>query len=567
MKWFLNLKVHKKVMAVNILSSLLPVSILFVLFYGQMVNILKEREMGNLHAMVEEAAEQLNTEVQLHVRMSEYIAFNQTISVIINSGDQNGYEAYERIVKEFDPMMDYIQFLYKNVTQATIYAGDAIIPHGSYLQSLSEVAEQPWTDVADGEVQWHADRDMKQLYFVQDMPLIKKDDALLYIALDYEKMFAPLELDLNYPYDLYVYDENHQVLYSSSFKGKEIILDYEEFQKEQKKDDSSYVIFEEEMPQTGWRVGFCMKESRIIDPLQSVLVISVLAGIGCIILSFGAILFFTSNISSRIQKLNGAMKEVEQGNLGVEMADGQLDEIGDLNRGFNRMVGELRHLIEEVYKGKIRQKKYEMTALRAQINPHFLYNSLSLINWKALAIGADDISKATLALSRYYRTSLNKGKNVMPVREEIDNVRAYLEIQEMFHDYSFKVNIEVAEEILELETLNLVLQPLAENAIVHGIDRKRQGTGVLTVTGELEDDCVLLKVADNGVGMSPELAERILSNKSSGYGLRNVDARIKLQYGEEYGLHVKSIEGLGTEISVRFPVVRNSVQEQKKSTE
>ena len=98
----------------------------------------------------------------------------------------------------------------------------------------------------------------------------------------------------------------------------------------------------------------------------------------------------------------------------------------------------LRQLMQEVYESRIRQKQYEMTALRAQINPHFLYNSLSLINWKALEIGSDDISKATLALSRYYRTSLNKGKNTMSIREEIDNVRSYLQIQEMFHDYSLR---------------------------------------------------------------------------------------------------------------------------------
>lgn len=564
MKWFLNLKVHKKVMAVNFLASLLPISILFVLFYGQMVDILKEREMGNLQAVFGQATEQFDTEMQLHARMSEYIAFNQTMAVIINNGDQNNYEAYQRIVKEFDPMMDYIQFLYKNVTQATIYAGDAIIPHGSYLQSLSLVEKEPWADVSDGMIQWYANPAAGQLYFVRDMPLIKKDEALLYIALDYEQMFGQLDLELTYAYDLYVYNDEHQILYSKNPNGEEEILSYEDFLKERRKDDSSYVILEREMEQTGWRVGFCMKESRIIDPLQPVLLVSVLIGVGCIILSLGATLFFTSNISGRIRKLNGVMEEVERGNLEVEMADEQLDEIGDLSRGFNHMVGELRHLIEEVYKGKIRQKKYEMTALRAQINPHFLYNSLSLINWEALEIGADDISKATLALSRYYRTSLNKGKNVMPIREEIDNVRAYLEIQEMFHDYSFQVNIEVAEEILDLETLNLVLQPLAENAIIHGIDRKRQGKGILTVTGELEGSCVLLKVADNGVGMSQEKAEQIISSKSSGYGLRNVNSRIKLQYGEEYGLSVQSIEGLGTEIMVRFPAVRNSGQERKE---
>ncbi len=555
MKWFLNLKVHNKVILVYLVTSLLPISILCCLFYGQLVGILMDREMDSLQAVLGQATESLDTEIQLHGRMSEYVAFNQTVSVIINNKSQNSYEAYERITKEFDPMMDSLGYFYSDVLQTTIYAGDGIIPHGTYLRPASEIEDEPWAQVGDAEIHWYADSTTKCLYLVRSMPLLETEKGVLYIKLDYEQIFRHLDLDLAYEYDLYVYEDDGQLVYARNPEGEETVLSYRDFLEEKEKESSPYVILERELTQNGWHVGYCMKESKIISPLQPTLLLAILVWIACVVISLGALLFFSTNISGRIRKLHGTMEEVQQGNLEAAMADEQQDEIGDLTRGFNTMVAELRRLIEEVYKGKIRQKKYEMTALRAQINPHFLYNSLSLINWKALGIGADDISKATLALSRYYRTSLNKGKNVMSIREEIDNVRAYLEIQEMFHDYNFEVNIDVAEDILELKTLNLILQPLAENAIVHGIDRKREGTGVLTITGELEDSCVLLKVADNGVGMSAEKAEQILSSKSSGYGLRNVDSRIKLQYGDEYGLSVSSIEGRGTQIMVRFPAV------------
>lgn len=255
------------------------------------------------------------------------------------------------------------------------------------------------------------------------------------------------------------------------------------------------------------------------------------------------------------------MAEVDEGNLEVELVSTERDEIGDLTRGFNQMLSRIRQLIQEVYESRIRQKQYEMTALRAQINPHFLYNSLSLINWKALEIGSDDISKATLALSRYYRTSLNKGKNTMSIREEIDNVRSYLQIQEMFHDYSFTVKMDVAEDILDYRTLNLILQPLAENAIAHGIDRRRGSEpGVITISGRRDGDCVVLSVADNGVGMEQEKAQTILTEKSSGYGVRNVNSRIQLEYGEAYGLSIESEPGKGTKVTVRIPGVEREVQ-------
>ena len=207
------------------------------------------------------------------------------------------------------------------------------------------------------------------------------------------------------------------------------------------------------------------------------------------------------------------------------------------------------------------KNRAELALYKAQINPHFLYNSLSLINWKALEIGSDDISKATLALSRYYRTSLNKGKNTMSIREEIDNVRSYLQIQEMFHDYSFTVKMDVAEDILDYRTLNLILQPLAENAIAHGIDRRRGSEpGVITISGRRDGDCVVLSVADNGVGMEQEKAQTILTEKSSGYGVRNVNSRIQLEYGEAYGLSIESEPGKGTKVTVRIPGVEREVQ-------
>lgn len=197
-----------------------------------------------------------------------------------------------------------------------------------------------------------------------------------------------------------------------------------------------------------------------------------------------------------------------------------------------------------------------MKALQSQINPHFLYNSLSLINWKALEAGKEDISQITLALSTFYRTSLNKGKNMLPIREEINNVRSYLEIQKVMHDDSFDAVYEIEPGILEYETLNLILQPLVENAIEHGLELKEDGRGLLRITGQLDpgEESVVLTVEDNGVGMEQEKAQRVLTEHSEGYGVRNVNERIRLCYGEEYSLRIESAPGKGTKVWIRFPV-------------
>lgn len=218
------------------------------------------------------------------------------------------------------------------------------------------------------------------------------------------------------------------------------------------------------------------------------------------------------------------------------------------------MILQIKALIEDVYESRLIQKDYEMKALQAQINPHFLYNSLSLINWMALETDQEDIIKITLSLSTFYRTALNKGKNILRVRDEIKNMRSYLDIQLMMHDYEFDVDVQVEEDILDYNILNLILQPLIENAINHGIDLKTNGRGCIKIIGEKQNDEIVLIVSDNGVGMSNEQAESILTNKSNGYGVKNVNERIKLYYGEQYQLKIESEIGIGTKVKVTIPI-------------
>ena len=197
-----------------------------------------------------------------------------------------------------------------------------------------------------------------------------------------------------------------------------------------------------------------------------------------------------------------------------------------------------------------------MKALQAQINPHFLYNSLSLINWKAIEAKQPDISRITLLLSKFYRTSLNKGKNITSIKDEISNIQSYIDIQLMMHDNEFDIKYDLSPDIMEYSIPNLMLQPLIENAIDHGIDIKTDGRGVIEIVGQMEgEDMIRLTVSDNGVGMSEEMAQQILSEGSRGYGVKNVNDRIKHFYGEEYGITVESEEGKGTRIIILIPAV------------
>ena len=176
-----------------------------------------------------------------------------------------------------------------------------------------------------------------------------------------------------------------------------------------------------------------------------------------------------------------------------------------------------------------------------------------MINWKALEAEQEDISQITLSLSTFYRTALNKGKNILLVKDEIANIKSYLDIQLAMHDNSFDVVYDIDESILKYETLNLILQPLLENAIGHGIDVKTDGRGEIRIEGKENGDFLDFTVSDNGVGMTKTQAALILSKSSNGYGVSNVNERIKLYYGEEYAVKIESAPGTGTKVMLHFP--------------
>nr|WP_269846978.1 histidine kinase [Paenibacillus sonchi] len=262
---------------------------------------------------------------------------------------------------------------------------------------------------------------------------------------------------------------------------------------------------------------------------------------------------FSRKIMLPIHRLHKNMKLIGEGNLEIKVFSDSKDEIGDLIRGFGSMLGRTKTLIDTVYVGEIARKEYEMKALQAQINPHFLYNSLSLINWRAIRIHATDISEMAQLLSTFYRTTLNKGENLILVSDEILNVQSYINIQLIMHSNSFGIDYQIDDSILSCRMPNLMLQPLIENAIIHGIENREDGGGIIHLSGKKEDQSIVFLITDNGIGMEQERLALLLKSQSKGYGLKNVNDRAVVMYGEQYGLTINSIPGEGTQVLLKIP--------------
>ena len=555
------MKLKNKLILIYIVIGIVPIAIIILISTNLMSTILREKEQQNIQIYLNQAAYTVDSELIKYNNLSDYLAYNQTISQVLTGDYSNTYDLYSKIKTIIEPQLQTVTYFGDSAKQITIYINLRGIRYDDYIIPLKEIGEETWYASArlDGTQKWYVDKEEKLAFCARRMDLLKKNNivGILYISLDYEKLFEGLTNDMGKNYGVFITDIDNEVIYSlAQFEEKyaDYELSYEEFMDIRNK-DSEYTILSEDLGQASWRIWMYKPDETIVsdtEPIKTFVYAVAIVAVATLVLG---LVWVSRFITGRIAYLRDGMKAAEKGDFVMRLEAEETDEIGELIRGYNTLLGKIQTLIKEVYDSEIAQKKYEMKALQNQINPHFLYNSLSLINWKAIEKGNDDISDITLALSNFYRTSLNKGRNTLSIAEEISNVKSYIAIQLIMHDDEFDVDYDIAEEILPYETLNLILQPIVENAIEHGIDVKSDGErGKIVIKGWRDNDRIYISVADNGVGMEEDKAKTIITQHSKGYGIRNVNERIQLYYGEEYCLRVESKLGEGTCITVCIPV-------------
>ena len=561
--WFNGIKLRYKLAIFYSLFCFLPVMLLFWLSFLQMRSIIDDKGKMNLQSYLQQSVSSMDRTLDGYNSLSDYIAFDRTLAEVFSMEYGTPYEQYEQLTQKVDPILRTASYFHGGMQQITIYTDNGMVKHDTTVAPVSEIEETDWYQktLEHPGLNWFANYQEETLFFARKFAFsgAREGVNILYMDVDYQKLFTPYAETLISECGLYITDQDGKLVFEESrFSGKNQNYDltYSEFLEQRDRGSTDYIILCEQSNTTGWTVWLYQPVGLAGEAMRP---IGVMAGVTILICIFAAVLayFITSGmVSSRIERLTHFMQEVQEGSMDMQMESDDRDEIGMLYRGFGSMMKRIRTLINEVYLSKITQKEAELKALQAQINPHFLYNTLSLINWKALAAGEEDISRMTLALSTFYRTALNRGRNVLQVETELSNTRAYLEIQSMLHDGDFDYEIEAQTEILQCESLNLILQPLVENAIHHGIEEKTDGRGKITVRGWKEDNCVWFMVEDNGVGMEQEVADKILTMESKGYGVRNVDERIRLCYGEKYAMKVESVVGKGTKMTIHFPARR-----------
>lgn len=556
-KWiqkYKDLKYRYKLTIMMILCSLIPVCVISGYTQIRTVQIMREKEQIGLEQVLEQSVNSIDNRIQIYTNLINYLTYSSDLREIMEKEYSSDYEAYLAYTEIADPMFTMPQLYHEEIRSITLYAENIQVEHRNTLAPLSVAQNQTWYSKINekGTVQWLVKQgNKKEILAVRKFYRQDKIQAMLVLSLDYNRVLEPFADLLTENRGGLILDEQGNVVYSgyrmdAPYKpDKETSLNYLK---------EHYVCIEKKIEDTKW--NFCLYQPK--EELEKSVWTLLLGNIPVLLLCLFLILllgyFFSRKMVERLEQLTENMNQINLGLRKVTVVSQSKDEIGVLVRTFTRMMEEINKLISQVYEAKIKLQKTEMKALQAQINPHFLYNSLSIINWKAIEADNEEISRITLSLSTYYRTSLNKGETMTIAANEIRNIDAYLHIQLVMHDNSFQVIKEIEEAALSYSVPKLILQPLVENAIEHGLDVSEKEEKWLKLSVCKEGDTLLMAVEDNGMGMSEEQAKSIITYRSKGYGVRNVNDRITLLYGEEYHLRVKSRQGEGCRIEIVIPV-------------
>lgn len=550
---FGNLKYRYKITWLVLAAGLFSVIIIVVYFLNGMIDAIRTQEDDNMQRSAEQSSDTIGNQAVVYENLVDYLSYSQELRDVISAEPESDYNTYLRYVSVIDPLLQMPQIYHQEIKGITLYAENIEVPHGDMLLPLAQAEAESWYAKLDdtSHMQWTVKRGPADEFIVSRRFYEGEEStAVLAMRLDYDTMLQPFSSRLAENMGGLIEDREGTAVYSSYMMDEKYEPENPESLKYLKENYRCYVT---EIEETGWTVCIYQPKALFMDSVRKLIFESVPIIILCIIALIVTGYLFSRSIVKPLERLTENMNQIQLGFRKVTVNSGSNDEAGVLIRAFRRMMEEMNRLISEVYEGQIRLQNTEMKALQAQINPHFLYNSLSIINWKAIEAGNTDISKVTLALSTYYRTSLNRGETMTSVENEISNIRAYLKIQLIMHDNSFRVMETIDPDIMQYRIPKLILQPLVENSIDHGLDVSESEEKLLYIKAVQEGDKLIFEVRDNGAGMEQEKADEILSYNSNGYGLRNVSERIQVLYGDEGRVDIISSVGEGTSVCIKLP--------------
>ena len=558
--FFRNLKFRAKLFIICLMISLIPTLILGSFCYGQLRTLLTERERTALRDSIIQESITISSQLNSYETISEYIVWDSNLLDVLSRKYDTNAQMYRAYTQTVEPFFSTLKHLSPDIDQILIYTDLEIYPRTGVLEPLSQIEDCSWYAEAAFSTKplWVYSGESDQLFVIHrfiDIP--SNISAYIQVDINHENLFSRLKSLFSQSYGILLFDGNGDMLWSFRTSDMEDFYDSpEELSAASLSELSrSDFIVESTLDQTyGWTYYVYRPTSVVLASTNTTIFVILFIVIFCVFLVVLLSYWLSSSLVRPLEKLAANMNQVSQGNYEIAISYRSCDEVGQLIRSFTEMVQKLNHLINETLQAKIIRQKLEFRALQAQINPHFLYNTLSLINSQAILAGHPKIGLPARYLASFYRTSLNKGKDLITVKDELTNIQAYINIQLIMHSDSFDVVYHIEDDIQSFIMPNLMLQPLVENAILHGIDSLNGiRRGCLEITAKSSGDTLVFTISDNGLGIPQSKLATLLTQKAKSYGIENVHTRAQLQYGSQFGLHYHTQTDSGTTVTLTIP--------------
>lgn len=596
------MKMWRKVKIKSIQSRIAGTFVMLVLLTALLLIFISYRLS---ESAVRETAESYTTELinQVNANIQTYITGMKDISLTaMNNPDVREYLAYAKSLPSEDlsalesKISEYFHSILvsrKDITSVNIfgYNGTFISDRrGVQLNPNSPPSEQLWykqaqeaagqavissshvQPVIKDEYQWvvSLSRELRGIDRSQGL-------GILLIDLNFKVINDMLnQLDLGSRGYVFVVDREGNIVYHPQQQLLYSNLKTEQIDRVMNESSGGFVTEEDGVSRIykiqdsgfGWKIVGVFYENELVENKKQMKLSFAVAGLFCLGVGVMISYLISRNLTRPIKKLQENMNEVEKGNFDIRVPVGHSKEISSLARSFNLMMMKIKELMNQIVVEQEFKRKSELNALQAQINPHFLYNTLDSIIWMAESKKHDEVILMTSALAKLFRASLSKGQELIPIATEIEHITSYLKIQQMRYQDKIEFTVHIDPALKRYMTLKVLLQPLVENAIYHGVKNK-QGRGMIHIQGTRVGDDIELRVVDDGIGMEEETIRTILyptqaNSAKGGVGIANVHQRIQLYFGTNYGLSYKSVVNEGTTAIVTIPAIHFDEQGSKE---
>lgn len=605
---FRNLKIKTRLILLFTILSLIPVVVTIFFVYKDSSNALKEKISMYSVQVMNQVSENIKRELDRLENDSVEIEFSNIVQKTLLNYDQMGeweiqnaiYIMRENHVKKFSFLHDVSDVLLYTKERKKINAyGDSGFSFNLKQEYLEHYLNQ--LDEKDGGVVWtstNIDNEYHLVKHVSNAEQLSKNNGVLlgravksltegeiigYLMIRTNERYLSniyKDIDIGRDAEIFVLDKTGVVVSSRSPRVP-VTKEYPDknlMENIRKSIEAGQSVFNYEIGSEAYLVSFAPVQGKdwlvvgtipfsyINSDSQKIYMGAIFITMVCFMVAVLLAYLFSFSILAPLTRLRRAMNQVQKGNLSVSIEENYKDEIGEVSQNFNHMLLEINSLMENITKQENQKRQAELKALQAQINPHFLSNTLNTVVFLAKAQKAYNIESLTTSLIHLFHMTMGKGDDLITIAEEIEYIRNYINIQEYRYLNKFKINYAIEPELLACKIPRLLLQPVVENALIHGIG-PMDGQGMVVIKGFFSGNDIKIVITDNGVGIAELELEAILkedcqehSLRVNGLGIASVAERIKMYFGSPYGLTIESAPGLYTTVEIILPAIRKDVK-------